>query len=51
MAFSLTSLNFWRTPSDFLRTTGGMRTPGWESLLQNIQNHFAFRAKFGRKLK
>ncbi len=30
MAFSLRTLNFWFTPSDFSCIPGGTRTPGWE---------------------
>jgi len=36
MALSLTTLNVWRTLSDFSRTPGGTRTLGWEPLLLKI---------------
>ena len=29
-------MKIWRTPSDFSRTPGGTRTPGWEPLLYAI---------------
>lgn len=33
MAFLLSNLNFWHTPSDFSRIPEGTRTPGWEPLV------------------
>ena len=49
LSVNLNLIKIWRTPKDFSRTPGGMRTPGWEPLVYAMVSEMKKRSK-GRSL-